>query len=247
MNEWMNEWGNKRVSERMDGWWMEGWMDVFSFLKRVYKATVVWDRQHQGSHVLYTARWFWDGPGTASLLQRLIYKWVWFRHWLCVFVLRNIGTSTHIYPFCPLYQRCWEVDIPLVGHGSNAIDEHTSLWLAFLISSGSQGVEPGGDKLLSVDTVSTHTAQCCLLSGSRAYECIRASWQSWGGGTSVSVSIEVYTATRLPQDPGASMAWKKSVAPRTLERKAVAEGRGGKGREERVVFFLLPEASSFTL
>jgi hypothetical protein len=43
------------------------------------------------------------------------------------------------------------------------------------------------------------------------------------------------------------MAWKKSVAPRTLERKAVAEGRGGKGREERVVFFLLPEASSFTL
>lgn len=43
------------------------------------------------------------------------------------------------------------------------------------------------------------------------------------------------------------MARKKSVTLRTPERKAVAEGRGEKGREDRGVFFLLPEALSPTL
>lgn len=57
----------------------------------------------------------------------------------------------------------------------------------------------------------------------------------------------MYTAARLLHNPGASMARKKSVAPRTLEMKALAKGRGERGREERGIFFLLPEALSFTL
>lgn len=44
-------------------------------------------------------------------------------------------------PFCPLYRRCREVDISLVGRGSNAVNQHASLWRACLISRGSQSME----------------------------------------------------------------------------------------------------------